>query len=77
MTFIGEVFYTTCMDTVLLDTTPAGLKRIRTFLELTQKALAGLLGVSEWTIHRWERGQGKPGLLHLRELNRLVREAGG
>jgi len=38
--------------------------RLRARLGLTQESLASLIGVSQRTISRWERGQDKPSMAH-------------
>jgi transcriptional regulator with XRE-family HTH domain len=44
------------------------LREIRRRLHLSQEALARQLGVSMYTVHRWERGAVKPSALAKREL---------
>lgn len=39
---------------------PSRLLRLRTWLNLSQEALARLLGVSFASVNRWERGRGTP-----------------
>ena len=47
------------------------IKEIRERLNLTQEALAHLLGVSFQTINRWERGLFKPSKLALDKIKQL------
>ena len=44
------------------------LKTIREKMELSQESLARRLGVSLYTVHRWEKGKTSPNALARREL---------
>jgi transcriptional regulator with XRE-family HTH domain len=48
------------------------VKRYRLRHGLPQKQLAGVLGVSQRTISRWERGEDRPGLLQQKRLRDLA-----
>jgi transcriptional regulator with XRE-family HTH domain len=50
------------------------LRRYRMRHALTQERLAGLLGVSQRTISRWERGEDRPSLDRQKQLRDLCRE---
>lgn len=52
------------------------VKTLRTRLNLTQVALAKVLGVDEITIRRWEHGQARIHQANLRQLNRLAKRTG-
>ena len=47
------------------------IRRLRGRLGLTQGRLASLIGVSQRTISRWERGQDRPSMVHQRHLRDL------
>ena len=51
---------------------PARIKRLRAALRLTQAALANLVGVTQPTVNRWERGQSWPEEAHARRLADLA-----
>ncbi len=48
-----------------------GIKDLRKRAKLTQKQMANILGVAEFTIRRWETGQARPSQLAQRQLQRL------
>jgi transcriptional regulator with XRE-family HTH domain len=50
------------------------LRRYRLRHALTQERLAGVLGVSQRTISRWERGEDRPSLDRQKQLRDLCRE---
>lgn len=52
------------------------IKRLRKKLKLTQKALADQMGVSSREISRWENGHSDPNDLAIKELLKLIRQAG-
>jgi transcriptional regulator with XRE-family HTH domain len=48
------------------------IRHVRTRqLALTQRELAGLVGVDPMTVSRWERGKAEPGMAQLRRLAQL------
>lgn len=51
---------------------PVAILKLRHSLRLTQKELARKLGVTEWTVCRWERGTHPVNLKNLRKLEKLV-----
>ena len=51
------------------------IKKLRTkILKLTQKELAGLLGIDALTVSRWERAEQRPRAVHIRQLDRLMKK---
>mgnify|MGYP003149443488 CR=1 FL=1 len=54
---------------------PEDIKAIRLKLLLTQEEMAEKVGVTSFTIHRWETGKGNPSLKHLRKLRALARNS--
>ena len=63
--------------TYLMEITVKEIESIRKLLGMTQEELADKLGLHRNTIINWERGVGRPSLLHKREIVRLLAEAGG
>lgn len=55
------------------------IQMLRERLRLTKRQLAGVLGVSGRTVHRWERGEGSPHEIYLERMRALVdaRDLGG
>ena len=53
---------------------PSDIRRLRTTLALTQEQLAEQMQVTPLTIGRWEAGQSKPRLIHLKQLRELEAE---
>lgn len=47
------------------------IKKIRSSLELSQEALAHLVGVSVQTVNRWERGLFNPSRLAVEKIKNL------
>ena len=47
------------------------IKDLRKRAKLTQKQMANILGVAEFTIRRWENGESRPSQLARRQLQRL------
>ena len=60
-----------------MEITVKEIESIRKMLGMTQEQLAEKLGLHRNTIISWEHGQGRPSLLHKREIVRLLAEAGG
>ncbi len=60
-----------------MEITVKEIESIRKLLGMTQEELADKLGLHRNTIINWERGVGRPSLLHKREIVRLLAEAGG
>jgi len=52
------------------------IKKLRAALKLTQAELAGKLGVSLYTVQRWEGKKARPSQLARRQLERLARRHG-
>jgi len=50
------------------------IKDLRKRAQLTQKEMAEFLGVAEFTIRRWEKGEARPSQLAQRQLQRLHRK---
>jgi DNA-binding transcriptional regulator YiaG len=55
---------------------PAALIKLRAKNNLSQQALAGLLGVSFSSVNRWERGRFEPTLIAKERLRVLFKENG-
>lgn len=53
------------------------IKDLRKRAKMTQKQMADYLGVAEFTVIRWEKGQARPSQLALRQLQRLHRKNNG
>lgn len=53
--------------------TGAAIKRLREKQKLTQAELAGLLGVSDRTVSKWETGRGFPDITFLESLARFLK----
>lgn len=49
------------------------IRRFRLEQKMTQKELAGYLGISDKTVSKWERGQGCPDVSLLAELSEVLR----
>ncbi len=47
------------------------IKDLRKRAKLTQKQMADILGVAEFTVRRWEKGEARPSQLARRQLQRL------
>ena len=47
------------------------IKDLRKRAKLTQKQMANILGVAEFTVRRWEKGEARPSQLAQRQLQRL------
>ena len=50
------------------------IKDLRKRANLTQKEMAAILGVAEFTVRRWEKGEARPSQLAQRQLQRLHRK---
>lgn len=61
----------TCSIAPLKEYSPKEIKSIRKKTGLTQKALAGYMGISRKTVEAWERGTNKPSGMASRLLNLL------
>ena len=57
--------------------TPEEIKAIRESHHWTQIQLAAKLGVSEYTVRRWEKGKNKPLPAFERQLRKLEIKQGG
>lgn len=51
---------------------PSDIKAARKLLDLTQRNLADMLGVSRGSVSDWERGRSSPGPENLRRLTALL-----
>ena len=52
------------------------IKAIRQKLQLTQEQLASKLGVTTFTVRRWEKGKTKPSPLSRKAIENLLKETG-
>lgn len=51
------------------------IKQLRMDLKLTQRALAGLMGVTEYSVRAWEQAQSRPSLSNLLRMGQIAVEA--
>ena len=59
----------------MLKTTPDGIKALRKRLGLTQEDLARAIGITFYSVNRWERGHSRPSRLAIRALEALAESA--
>lgn len=55
---------------------PEFVQRIRASIGVSQQALADEIGVTRFSVIRWETGQNKPSPLSLQRLQELIRKYG-